>query len=85
MALAIVVLGQLRADEEAAGHTRRCERARGSLAGAALVGIGLVLGPTVGGQIVEHVSWRWVFLVNLPLGGAALAAAWWSLPRRARR
>jgi MFS family permease len=82
MALAIVVLGQLRADEEAAGTTDAAG-SRGNLAGAALVGIGLVLGPTVGGQIVEHVSWRWVFLVNLPLGGAALAAAWWALPRRA--
>jgi predicted MFS family arabinose efflux permease len=41
-----------------------------------LVGIGLVLGPTVGGQIVEHLSWRWVFLINLPLGGAAWLAAW---------
>jgi MFS family permease len=82
MALAIVVLGQLRADEEAAGKTDG-GGSRGNLAGAALVGIGLVLGPTVGGQIVEHVSWRWVFLVNLPLGGAALAAAWWALPRRA--
>ncbi len=43
---------------------------------AALVGIGLVLGPTVGGQIVEHLSWRWVFLINLPLGGLAWVVAW---------
>jgi MFS family permease len=82
MAVAIVILGQLRADEEAAGKTDG-GGSRGNLAGAALVGIGLVLGPTVGGQIVEHLSWRWVFLVNLPLGSAALAAAWWALPRRA--
>jgi MFS family permease len=82
MTLAIVVLGQLRADEEAAGRTDAAG-SRGNLAGAALVGIGLVLGPTVGGQIVEHVSWRWVFLVNLPLGAVALAVAWWALPHRA--
>jgi EmrB/QacA subfamily drug resistance transporter len=48
----------------------------GNMLAAALVGIGLVLGPTVGGQIVEHLSWRWVFLINLPLGGLAWAAAW---------
>ena len=48
----------------------------GNMMAAALVGIGLVLGPTVGGQIVEHMSWRWVFLINLPLGGLAWVFAW---------
>ena len=43
---------------------------------AALVGIGPVLGPTVGGQIVEHLSWRWVFLINVPLDGLAWVVAW---------
>ncbi|MER7669632.1 MDR family MFS transporter [Kitasatospora sp. NPDC096128] len=38
--------------------------------------IGPILGPTVGGAIVAHASWRWIFYVNLPLGiaGAAFAA-----------
>jgi EmrB/QacA subfamily drug resistance transporter len=48
----------------------------GNMMAAALVGIGLVLGPTVGGQIVEHLSWRMVFLINLPLGGLAWVVAW---------
>jgi MFS family permease len=31
-----------------------------------------VVGPLVGGLLVQHASWRWVFYVNLPLGAAAL-------------
>lgn len=33
-----------------------------------------VLGPTVGGVVSEYLSWRWIFLVNLPLGALALLA-----------
>lgn len=32
-----------------------------------------LLGPTVGGYIVDHISWHWVFLINIPVG--LLAAA----------
>lgn len=30
--------------------------------------IGPLIGPTLGGWLVEHVSWHWIFLINLPMG-----------------
>jgi DHA2 family multidrug resistance protein len=35
--------------------------------------VGPILGPTLGGWITEHYSWRWVFYINLPVGILALA------------
>src|SRR3954449_9743603 len=32
-----------------------------------------IVGPLVGGLLVDHAGWRWVFYVNLPVGAAALA------------
>jgi EmrB/QacA subfamily drug resistance transporter len=34
-----------------------------------------VLGPVLGGLIVTHLSWRWIFFVNLPIGAVGLALA----------
>ncbi|MFG3050237.1 DHA2 family efflux MFS transporter permease subunit [Kitasatospora sp. NPDC048239] len=43
--------------------------------------IGPLAGPVLGGWLVDHASWRWVFLVNLPLGALALILAARLLPR----
>ncbi len=45
----------------------------------AVGGIAAALGPAVGGLLVAA-SWRWVFLVNVPVGVAALIAGWRLLP-----
>ncbi len=35
--------------------------------------LGPVLGPVIGGLIVQHFSWRWIFYVNVPIGALGLA------------
>jgi EmrB/QacA subfamily drug resistance transporter len=49
------------------------ERARYQGVIAATFAVATVVGPVLGGLLVEHASWRWVFYVNLPVGVAALA------------
>ena len=50
-------------------------RERGRYQGffGAVFGVSTVIGPLLGGFFVEHLSWRWIFYVNLPVGIAALA------------
>jgi EmrB/QacA subfamily drug resistance transporter len=51
------------------------EERRGKAIGtwAAFSGITSVLGPVLGGYLVETLSWRWVFFINIPLAAAVLA------------
>ncbi|MBO2451587.1 DHA2 family efflux MFS transporter permease subunit [Actinomadura barringtoniae] len=47
--------------------------------------LGPVLGPLLGGVIVDNLSWRWMFYVNVPLCAVALIAAVRLLPRDTER
>ncbi|MFF8768614.1 MFS transporter [Kitasatospora sp. NPDC015120] len=51
---------------------------------AAAQGLGLALGPSLGGLLVEHASWRWVFWINVPVALAGILAGWFLLPRTRR-
>jgi EmrB/QacA subfamily drug resistance transporter len=47
-------------------------------------GIGILIGPVLGGQIVDSFSWRGIFVINLPLVVGALALSRIAVPGRAR-
>jgi MFS family permease len=47
--------------------------------------IGLALGPTIGGALVDTIGWRWVFGINVPVGILALIAGHYLLPRTRQR
>ncbi len=58
-------------------------RERGKYMGlvVSMFGLASVLGPAVGGLITDHLNWRWVFYVNLPLGAVACILVSVLLPR----
>ncbi|MFJ9842150.1 MFS transporter [Kitasatospora sp. NPDC101155] len=60
---------------------------KGGAMGGIVAGLGMAVGPLVGALFTDHLSWRWIFYVNLPLGllvvaGVALVV---KLPQTVRR
>lgn len=45
----------------------------------AIGGLAAALGPVIGGALVTF-NWRWIFIVNVPIGVIALLIGWWKLP-----
>src|SRR3954449_5609553 len=43
--------------------------------------LGPILGPILGGWLIQVASWHWIFLINVPLGVVALIYAWFALAR----
>ena len=60
---------------------------RGKIQGmlGATFAVASVIGPLLGGFIVQNMSWRWVFYVNLPIGILALAFTAMKFPQAIRR
>src|SRR5216683_2960486 len=58
------------------------EKSRGQAIGtwSGFTAITTAIGPVLGGWLVEHASWRWVFFINLPLAVAVIAISLWSIP-----
>ena len=52
---------------------------------AAAQALGLALGPVGGGVLISLASWRWVFLMNVPVGIVAVIAGVYLLPRTRQR
>jgi EmrB/QacA subfamily drug resistance transporter len=43
--------------------------------------LGPIFGPIIGGWLIDAASWHWIFLINLPIGAAALVYAALALPK----
>jgi EmrB/QacA subfamily drug resistance transporter len=58
------------------------EKDRGRAIGtwSGFTAITTAIGPLLGGWLVEHASWRWVFLINLPLAAVVMAISVWRIP-----
>jgi EmrB/QacA subfamily drug resistance transporter len=74
--MTITVVGDLYSVEERA-------RVQGYV--ASVWGAAAVVGPTLGGLFSEYLSWRWIFFVNIPLGGLAALMLWRSFHERVVR
>jgi EmrB/QacA subfamily drug resistance transporter len=57
---------------------RHMARVLGYVAGPIM--LAPILGPVIAGAILQHASWRWLFLVNLPVGALAIVLAIFFLP-----
>ena len=79
MTLGYTIIGELY------GLERRA-RMQGYISG--VWGLASLMGPWAGGMLTDHVSWRWVFYINLPFGAVAIAliaAALTVAPKSTRR
>lgn len=45
-------------------------------------GLGMVLGPSVGGYLIHHFSWQMVFIINIPIGLVGLLFTWFYVPKQ---
>lgn len=60
------------------------ERAKWTGIMMAIFGFSSVIGPTLGGFMVDHMAWKWIFWIFLPLGIVAFVMIWKMFPKVAR-
>ncbi len=58
------------------------ERERGRAIGtwSGWTAITTAIGPVLGGWLIEHLSWRWAFFINVPLAAAVVGLSFWRVP-----
>jgi len=58
------------------------EKTRGQAIGtwSGFTAITTAIGPVLGGWLIEHASWRWVFFINVPLAAAVIIISLWHVP-----
>jgi len=58
------------------------EKSRGQAIGtwSGFTAITTAVGPVLGGWLVEHASWRWVFFINVPIAVAVIIISFWRIP-----
>lgn len=58
------------------------EKGRGQAIGtwSGFTAITTAVGPVLGGGLVEHASWRWVFFINVPIAVAVIFISFWRIP-----
>ncbi len=58
------------------------EKSRGQAIGiwSGFTAITTAVGPVLGGWLVEHASWRWVFFINVPIAAAVIVISFWRIP-----
>lgn len=56
-------------------------RAKGMTIVTMFAGVGMALGPTLGGYLTEYLSWNWIFYINVPIGIIAIILGLFVLPK----
>ena len=58
------------------------EKSRGQAIGtwSGFTAITTAVGPVLGGWLVEHASWQWVFFINVPIAAAVVIISFWRIP-----
>jgi EmrB/QacA subfamily drug resistance transporter len=69
-AIAMIIIGILFRTEEEEVDMGAATSSKAAFA-SIMLGLGLALGPTLGGLVADTLNWRWVFYLNLPLSLAA--------------